>query len=201
MWSGAYGDTIMALQLRGSRVKISKLTGALVAVFALFIQPLVALNVPLAFAAPVINEVMPNPVSITDANGEWVELKNDDDVAVVISGWKIAGATVPADKSIAANGLFVLCKTAEATSECDAVSTTTMSLANEGQRTITLEDALGNAVDDFTYNKPTDSGVAEGQSVEVVKEDGEKKAINNSTDSYQTNEATPRSGNSGTPGA
>jgi len=41
----------MALQLRGSRVKVSKLTGAIVAVFALFMQPLVALDLPSAFAA------------------------------------------------------------------------------------------------------------------------------------------------------
>ena len=192
----------MALQLRGSRVNfISKLTGVFIAVFALFIQPVVALDLPAAFAAPVINEIMPNPVGISDAKGEWVELKNEDSVPVDISGWTVAAGTIPLGSTLVADGLFVLCRTAEATTECDAVSTTTMSLGNDNERTISLKDASGNLVDEFTYNKPSDSVVTDGESLEVVKENGEKKAVNNDTDAYQTNEPTPRSGNTGTPGA
>jgi len=194
MWSGAYEDTTMALQLRGSRVKVSKLTGALVAVFALFIQPLVALNVPSAFAAPVINEVMPNPVSITDANGEWVELKNDDDVAVDISGWTIDGATISANKSIPANGLFVICSNAKATTVCDDVKPG-ITLTNTGE-TLQLKNTSAELVDEFTYTSSS-----AGKSVEVVRENGTVTGVKNTTDSYPTNQATPNSNNKGTPGA
>jgi len=172
-----------------------KFIGTLVAVFALFVQPLVALDVPSAFAAPVINEVMPNPVSISDAAGEWVELKNDDDASVDISGWTIAGGTVPSGQIIAAGGLYVLCATAEATTECDGVSTTNMNLANNGTHKLKLKNA-NVVVDEFTY-----IGSVAGQSTEVVNENGQETGVNNDTASYETNQATPKSGNTGTPGA
>ncbi len=187
----------MVLQLNTSRSLISKkLAGAFIAIFALLAQPLIGLNVPAAFAAPVINEVMPNPVVISDANGEWVELKNDDDVDVDISGWTIAGGVVPSGQIIAAGGYYVLCNSIEATSECDGVSTSSMNIGNNGTRTLRLKNAVNALIDEFTY-----VGSTGGQSIEVVNEAGEKIGVNNDTDAYQTNEAAPASGNTGTPGS
>jgi len=187
----------MALQLRGSRVKISKLTGALVAVFALFIQPLVALNVPSAFAAPVINEVMPKPVGISEADGEWVEIHNKGTESTDVSGWTLSDAssvryTFAPTTTLAAGQYFVVCsdKTVNTEVACDDQWSGGNILNNTGD-TLTLSDAT-TTVDSFTY---ATSDVAEGESVEVVREDNTTTPVKNSTTSYGTN------GNSGTPKA
>ena len=165
------------------------------AVAALVAQTLV-MPASAAYAAPVINEVMANPVEVGEATTEWIELKNNDDTDVDISGWTIASATVPADQVIAANGLYVLCKSVEATTECDGVSTTGMTLANTGTVTLQLKDASDAIVDEFTYTSTSD-----GKSIEVVRENGTVTGVNNTTDPYTTNQTPSASGNTGTPGA
>lgn len=186
----------MALQLRAKRFSKPKFkVAALVLALALALQPLSVGPVAQALADAVsINEVMPNPVSIGDAAGEWVELKNNGSADVDISGWTIASATVPTPASITGGGLYVLCKTSEATTECDGTSSG-LSLTNSSQ-TVTLKNASDEVVDTFTY-----SGVTEGESIEVVRENGSSAGQTNSIDSYSTNQVTSNANNTGTPGA
>lgn len=182
----------MALQLNTRRSLVSwKLAGAFFAIFAFLLQPMAQANV---LALININEVMANPVEIGEATTEWVELKNSGDTPVDISGWVIDGATISAGKSIAAGGLFVLCKTAEATTACDDVNSG-LGLTNTGE-TLVLKNTGGDVVDEFTYTSSNN-----GQSIEVVKENGTTTGVNNATDAYDTNQTPPQSGNTGTPGA
>lgn len=164
---------------------------------ALVLQPLATPPLASALADAVgINEIMPDPVEIGDAAGEWVELKNSGSEVVDISGWTIAGGTVPAEQSIAAGALYVLCATNQATTECDGVSTS-LNVPNDGDRTLTLANTAGETVDEFSY-----SGSEQGESIEVVKENGTSTGVNNSTDNYLTNQGVDsNSDNTGTPGA
>ena len=50
--------------------------------------------VPAANAAVVINEIMPNPSAVSDANGEYVELYNSGPGVVDIDGWTITDAGI-----------------------------------------------------------------------------------------------------------
>lgn len=186
------GNT-MALQLNTSRSLISKkLAGAFFAIFALFIQPLVALDVPSAFAAPVINEVMPHTTVINDADGEWVEIHNQGNEPQDISGWKLDGYTFADATVLSPDQHFVVCRETSAAAEVDCdVENAAMVLNNDGD-TVMLYDSNSVSVDSFTYEA---NDVNEGQSIEVVVEDGTQTPASNTTDTYGT------SGNTGTPGA
>lgn len=157
---------------------------------ALALQPVVA-------AAVVVSEVMPNPVGITDAQGEWVEIQNKSDVAQDVSGWTLntgeaSSYVFPASTTIGAGEFYVVCRNSS-TAEviCDA-SWSGMRLSNVAADTITLSDSAAIVVDDFQYLAADVSG---GDSIEVVHENGNETAVKNSTDSYGTHN------NTGTPGS
>jgi len=195
MWSVALRGEYMRIQSKTGRSLVSrKLAGAIFAVFALFVQPLVALDVPSAFAAPVVNEVMPNPVTITDTQGEWVEIHNQGTEQADISGWTLNDGgsesyTFPSSTVLAGDEYYVVCRTmTTAEANCDA-EWSSMSLLNAGD-TVTLKNAATQPQDSFTYD-----GSNDGESVEAVREDNTTVSVNNSTDSYGTK------GNTGTPGA
>lgn len=143
----------------------------------------------------VVNEFMANPVSINDSDAEWIELANESNVAVDISGWKLDdGAspyTFPAATQIDANGFLVICADSTlADANCD-LQWSGISLAQSGD-TITLKDASDIDVDSVSYDA---SDVIEGASSEVAETgDGLKIIEPNTTDTYT-------SGNTGTPGA
>lgn len=86
----------MALQLKQRRSLISmKLAGAFLAVFALFVQPLVTLNIPAAFAvAGIPGQIVVNEFSSGTGHDDWVELYNTTGAAANLSGWKLKDATV-----------------------------------------------------------------------------------------------------------
>jgi hypothetical protein len=181
----------MALQLQGFKPKFSsKLSGMLVAAFILAVQPLAV------FAAPVINEVMANPVNISDAGGEWIEINNQGSASTDVSGWKVndGGAsnyTFPVSTILAADQLYVICRdSALAEVTCDA-EWAGMRLNNSGDTISILDGAT--TIDSFTY---VGSDAQSGKSVEVVREDNTKTAVQNTTDSYGTS-----GGNTGTPHA
>lgn len=183
----------MALQPTTSRSLISrKLVGAFVAIFALFIQPLVALDVPSAFAAPVVNEVMPRPI-VVGADNEWIELRNTGTEEVDLEGITLdtngPSSHTFGEKTIDANGLFVVCKTADAAPVCNDIWAG-MTLANTGD-TVVLKDG-STVLDDFSY---MGADVEESESIEVVRQNGIKTGVNNATNAYG------ESGNHGTPGA
>lgn len=186
--------------MRGSiKNKLSggaRLIASALAVAAIVVQPLLSLNLPAVFAAPVISEVMPNPVSITDANGEWVEIHNQGSDEADVSGWTLSDSvgvryTFAAATTLTANQPFVVCsnKIVNTDVTCDDEWSGAAILNNDGD-TLTLSDGT-NPVDSFAYES---SDVMGGNSIEVVREDGVKAPVQNSTDNYDIN------GNSGTPG-
>ena len=181
---------LMALSmLRKDRKFSIKLSGTIVAAFVLAIQPLVS------YATPVINELMSDPVNITDAAGEWIEIKNNGTESIDISGWTVASATIPVGAVLNPGQLYVLCKTSQATQACSATASS-LSLVNSGLQAVQLKNDTGSVVDEFSYN-----GTTAGQSIEVVRQSGTVTGENNSVDEYLTNQTPPQSGNFGTPGA
>jgi len=177
------------MQLRDIRQFLTlKFSAALVAALLLAMQPLSV------FAAPVISEVMPDPVTITDTQGQWIEIHNQGSESSDISGWTLndggsVSYTFPTSTVLTADQYYVVCRTmATAEANCDA-EWSNMSLLNSGD-TVTLKNASSATEDTFTY-----TGSNEGESAEAVTEDNTTTAVNNSTESYGTN------GNTGTPGA
>lgn len=99
----------MALQLTTNRSLISKkLAGAFIAIFALFIQPLVALDVPSAFAAPVTDKIVINEFyPAGGASGAWVELYNPTSSDVSTLDWGIATPSMGRIKNISGGPLTI----------------------------------------------------------------------------------------------
>jgi hypothetical protein len=187
----------MALQLRVQRSRRKNhLSATLIAIFALLAQPFVALNVPSVFAAPVINEVMPKPVGITEADGEWIEVYNKGVDSTDVSGWTLSDNTgvrytFAPETTLADGQYFVVCSDKAVNIEvmCDDEWSGGNILNNSGD-TLTLSDGTG-LIDSFVYAA---SDVTAGKSIEVVREDNTTTATPNTSQSYDTE------GNSGTPG-
>ncbi len=150
-----------------------------------------------------ISEFMPNPINITDANGEWVELYNSSDAAVNISGWKLrAGGniTMPVDAEIVAYGYYVVCKTDDATEVCD-YSSSAMSL-NNTSAVISIVDDAEQVVDSIEY---FEADVSEGNSTyvattsDMMPGEPEEIIVRDTENPYTTGDG--QTGNTGTPGA
>jgi hypothetical protein len=101
----------MALQITSGRsAKVWKLSGAFFAVLALFIQPLVTLNIPAAFAmAGVPGSVLINEFSANNGT-DWVEIYNTTGSSIDLTDWKIRDTTasnkVDLSGSIAPSGIL-----------------------------------------------------------------------------------------------
>jgi hypothetical protein len=98
-------------------------------------------------AGIVINEILPSPNG-PDEEEEWIEISNQNNFDVDLSGWKISdglGKTVtfvfPKENKILANGFFVLDR-----------PTTKITLNNDGD-SLTLFQPNGNIADKISYEK------------------------------------------------
>ncbi|MFH0857628.1 MAG: lamin tail domain-containing protein [Candidatus Magasanikbacteria bacterium] len=93
----------------------------------------------------IINEVFPNPEG-EDSEDEFIELKNETEKEVNISGWKLCDATdkkYEIQKSTLLPGAYVVFSRKE----------TQIALNNSGKETIRLEDGSGNVISSITYNE------------------------------------------------
>lgn len=79
------------------------------------------IEAPIAAGALVISEVLPNPATVTDANGEWFEIHNPTNNPIVLNGLKISvGSTStftvvvesPTVLTVATKGYFVVANNA-----------------------------------------------------------------------------------------
>jgi len=114
----------------------------------------------------VINEAMVNPNSVSDLNGEWIEIYNPGTEPTDIAGWTIETPSQShmVSKSspliVPAGGFAVLCRNPDPQSNggvsCNYVYTNVM-LANSGT-TLQLIDAQGKAVDSATFSAPIPVG-------------------------------------------
>lgn len=125
---------------------------------------------------PIINEFMPDPTKVTDANGEWIEVFNNASTPIDLNGWKIddgvnhtivsanVGFTIPA------GGSAVICRNggSEANGGVFCNYTAPMVLANTGD-TVTLKNPGNESLDSVTY---TADNVTAGKSIKVANEAG-----------------------------
>jgi hypothetical protein len=110
----------------------------------------------------VISELLPNPKG-KDAQGEWIELRNDSNVAASLRGWSLQDASGKKfafkDETLRA-GAFRIIKYSESK----------LSLNNANEKLI-LKDAQGNIVDTFSYKEsvPDDIALMRGPDGAIVR--------------------------------
>ncbi len=137
----------------------------------IFVLAFFLLTAHIASAAVRISEIMYDP-SGTDSNHEWIEIENDGDTSIDISGWKffennsnhtltsVAGGT-----TIAAHGFAIIAENA-AVFQTDypqfggVLFDSVFSLSNIGE-TLTLKDSTGVVINEAIY---TSSPGANGDS-------------------------------------
>jgi hypothetical protein len=130
----------------------------------------------------VINEVMYDPMTTPDADGEWVELYNAGDATVSLDGWSLADASSNVALSeliIAPHGFAIVAASDafdDAYADYDGVLVVLgrrigNSLGNDGDR-LTLLDATGATVDAISWGgdasafEPSIDDVPAGHSIE-----------------------------------
>lgn len=129
-----------------------------------------------------ITEFMANPAVVSDANGEWIEIKNATGTAVDMTGWDIDGSTITTASGsfiLERNASAVICKNANRAQNdgviCDGVSG--FSLGNTSD-TINLRDETNAVVNALAYGEGV---VAEGKSnhASLSQETTKKYSVNN----------------------
>ncbi len=111
----------------------------------------------------VINELMPDPTAVTDANGEWFEIFNTGGTAANLQNYSIvsgndAATTITASVNVPAGGYVVLGRVA-ATGTNGGVTVayaygTAITLANAGDW-LALKNTAGTTVDSVNYTSST----------------------------------------------
>lgn len=126
-----------------------------------------------------ITEFMANPAVVTDANGEWIELKNISSETISLENWDIDGSTISGKTFMRPGHSLVICKNANTALNggvvCDATSG--FSLGNTTD-TINLRDENNVVISSLTYGENT---VVEGKSnySDLTKEAGRKYNADN----------------------
>lgn len=193
--------------------KLIPLTALLFLAMFILIMPVLAR--PLA-AAPnagdiVINEIMQNPSAVTDANGEWFEVKNISGVARDLDGCTITdndsdSHTISSNTEIDADEYFVFCRNANSNENggvtCDYDFSGFQLTNGDDEIIITCG---GTEIDRVEYDGGTSWPDPTGASMTYnVPDSGDTS--NNIGSNWQDSEDTPQSstygdGDYGTPGA
>lgn len=151
----------------------------------------------------VINEVMADPVAVTDANGEWFEVHNRGTAAADLQGWTIhsggdAARTITASVVVEPGGYAVLARHASSATNggvaVDFAWGTGIGLGNASDW-LALRDAGGATVDSVAWSQ----GVPAGRSREVV--DPELAHLDMMGANWQHGTEVYGAGDRGTPGA
>ncbi len=118
-------------------------------VLALILMPNLSLEAKAASALDVVINEIAWGGSLDDSSDEWIELKNNTDSEVDLTGWTIVDdetSTYELSGTIAANGYFLIESHEDAVSGVDADLIVGLSLANSGD-TLVLYDADGSTID------------------------------------------------------
>ena len=177
------------------------------AVLAISIFSLSISGAPALAQNVVISEFMANPVVITSANGEWIELHNTTNQPQDIAGYTVSTSAAShqltssnlvagSSLTLSPNGNFLMCRNTDAAqnggiSNCN-YGWSGVSLDESGS-TIGLKDNTNSSTDSVTYESAT---AVNGQST-IVERDSNNQPIL-SQDSSNTYDIT--NGNTGTPG-
>ncbi len=124
----------------------------------------------------VISEIMADPATISDANGEWFELHNPGATPVSLTGFQIGSAndatiTVTTPLSIAAGAYIVFAKNTDnaANGGLNAVfGLGPMNLANSATDFLVIKDASGATVDSVFWGATPPTGVSRSKRAMVI---------------------------------
>lgn len=152
----------------------------------------------------VINEFMPNPDAVADADGEWFEIYNPTDDPFNLENWVIKDGdtdthTVSGSLPIAAGDYLVLCRNDDSGTNggvaCDYEYGNDIELANDPDDEIILLNDSAEEVDRIAYD--TSFPYADGISAEL------KDALmdNDTAGNWEAATDTYGDGDKGTPGA
>ena len=167
---------------------LTKILRKVTAITAIAVFGAQALGMPVIAQDVVISELMPDPVTISDTGGQWIELRNLTNTPQNINGWSLVidngtPATISAPTPIPAQGYFVICRSASVVDvNCDVFLS--FSLGNDNTRKIELKNG-STEIDTVTYDATTD--LEAGQSITVgVATNGDKVLNKDSTNTYST---------------
>ena len=124
----------------------------------------------------VISEVMADPATISDANGEWFELHNPTGDAVTLTGFQIGSAndatvTITGAVAIAAGGYVVIAKNPDnaVNGGLNAVFTFgALNLANNATDWLTIRDNIGALVDSVSWGATPPTGASRAKRAMVI---------------------------------
>ena len=176
------------------------------AVLAISIFSLSISGAPALAQNVVISEFMANPVVITSANGEWIELHNTTDQPQDIAGYTVSTSSANhqlessnlvagSSLTLAPKGNFLMCRNTDSAQNGGIANCnygwSGVNLDESGS-TIGLKDSANAPVDSVVYGS---TDVVEGQST-VVERDEDNQPIlgKDASSTYGTD------GNTGTPG-
>lgn len=152
----------------------------------------------------VISEIMADPSTISDANGEWFELHNPGDAPVSLAGFQIASlndasVTIAGNVSIPAGGYVVFAKNTDnaVNGGLNAVGGFgAMNLANNATDWLVIRDAGGATVDSVLWGATPPTGASRAKRAMVLD-----CSPMNDARSWANAVTVYASGNRGTPGA
>ena len=98
----------------------------------------------------IINELMPNPIGV-DAQYEWIELFNNSNNQVDLTGWSIEGKSLT-DSFIEPKDYLILVRNLDSYPDIVNKFKTDFNLVNTSDEII-LKDPFGNIVDTFVYSE------------------------------------------------
>jgi DNA/RNA endonuclease G (NUC1) len=161
---------------------------------------------PTSTTTLVISEIMADPATISDANGEWFELHNPGASAVSLTGFQIASlndasVTITGTVSVPAGGYVVFAKNPDnaVNGGLNAVGTFgAMNLANNATDWLLIRDNVGAVVDSVLWGVVPTSGAAKAKRAMVIDctPFSDARAWANASTNYQaTNRGTPNLAN------
>lgn len=141
--------------------KIISTGGKIFIVMFLLASGFVAFNANASESGDVIiNEFIANPTG-SDTDKEWLEVKNLSDTEINLNGWHVtdtANHPITGDYIIPSQGIAVICRNATS-SENGGVTCNyqaNLTLANSGERSITLKDESDIEIDSIAYTDPVE---------------------------------------------
>jgi hypothetical protein len=150
----------------------------------------------------VINEVMVDPSTVADADGEWFEVHNRGTAAINIQGWTIAGNndtnhTIASTVTVTAGGYAVLATNGNGATNGGVTEQYTyggMNLANTSDW-VALRDGTGASVDSVAWTTSMPAGSSRG----VTDPDADN--LDAKGTNWHSSAASFGSGDNGTPGS
>ena len=180
--------------------------------FTLWVVPFLIspLCAPVLGGSVIINEIMPNPDVVADAQGEWFELYNTTSAAIDINGWTISDSDFDAHTinnggalNVPANGYLVLGINGDPATNGGVTVDYVYAgfyLGNSGDEVILTDDVGPTEIDRVVYDGGPDFPHLPGASMELGI-DFQDMVDNDASASWAEASVPFGAGDLGTPGA